>query len=100
MYNKNWFNNTAKDTVVSITRVVKGIESTIIGYYRGASDECIVVFTYDEESVIYIIPYFAITNVIVYTEEDVDSIDTHTKKQAYFNNLEQVYSNHGQANSN
>lgn len=87
MYNKNWFGNIVKDTVVSITRVVQGIQSIITGYYRSASDECIIVFTYDEESIIYIIPYSTITNVIVYTEKDAENIDTHTRKRAYFDNF-------------
>lgn len=85
MYNKDWFNNTAKDTVVSITRVVKGIENTITGYYTGSHDNYIVVYTIDENFNIYIISYSNIINAIVYTEKDAVSINVNAIRLFYRN---------------
>lgn len=84
MYNKDWFNNVAKNTILSVTKTVNGITTVITGDFRAAHNDYIIIFTYNETSIVYIVYYTHIDNVVVHKEDDVESINAKTNKDNYF----------------
>lgn len=84
MYNKDWFDNIVENTILSITKTINGITTTITGDFRTARKDYVIIFTYNETSIVYIIYYTHIDNVVIHKEEDIININAKTNKDNYF----------------